>query len=243
MSQETPVFARGSAEGQQQQQAGDVPTTVPVVGLIPAAGMARRLGISSPKELLPVDGKPVIEYSVDHLERAGVQRIVVVIREGKEAIRDHLDATYPELEFSYVYQSGDIGNLLDALKVAGEAVAGHRVYFLMPDTVITPNPFPDPTGAEVTMLCFEAPDDSWRHFGVVSDQHGRVIDKPSEFVGSVCWGALMWEPRFTERLLGHSNLTEALNEASWDHAVTIDRYNDIGLGRSASEPLDETVNG
>jgi GTP:adenosylcobinamide-phosphate guanylyltransferase len=217
--------------------------THPSIGLIPAAGMARRLGITTPKELVEVDGRPVIEYSVDHMVAAGVGTIVVVIREGKEAIRHHLDARYPEIEFVYVYQSGHIGNLLDALKVACEAIAGHRVLFLMPDTIITPNPFPEHTPAEVTMLCFESRDESWRNFGVVSETHGRVIDKPDEFVGSVCWGALVWGPTFTERLMGHENLTHAINESQWEHVVSIDEYRDIGLGRAPQAEASEAVNG
>jgi hypothetical protein len=206
------------------------------VGLIPAAGMARRMGISTPKELLEVDDRPVIEYSVDHMVSAGLRRIVVVIRHGKEAISDHLDATYPDIEFEYVFQTGSIGNLLDAIRVAVPAVAGCQVYFLMPDTIITPNPFSAPTSGEVTLLCFAAGGGEWRNFGVVSEKFGRLIDKPNEYVGSTCWGALVWGPAFTERLATHDNLTEAINQADWSHVVVIDDYRDIGLGPQIESP-------
>jgi hypothetical protein len=206
------------------------PAAVEKVGLIPAAGMARRMGISTPKELFEVDGRAVIEYSVDHMVAAGLRRVVVVIREGKEAIRDHLDAAYPDVEFDYVFQVGTIGNLLDAIKVAVPAVAGAHVYFLMPDTIITPNPFSTVGSAEVTLMCFDVDGEEWRNFGVVSEQFGRIIDKPQEFVGNTCWGALVWGPTFTERLSTHTNLTEAINEADWTYVVSIDDYRDIGLG-------------
>jgi hypothetical protein len=210
------------------------PAQVEKIGLIPAAGMARRMGISTPKELFEVDGRAVIEYSVDHMVAAGLRRVVVVIREGKEAIRDHLDAAYPDVEFVYVFQIGTIGNLLDAIKVAVPAVAGYQVYFLMPDTIITPNPFSTLGSAEVTLMCFDAGGEEWRNFGVVSEQFGRIIDKPKEFVGTTCWGALVWGPAFTDRLSAHTNLTEAINEADWTHVVSIDDYRDIGLGPMAT---------
>jgi dTDP-glucose pyrophosphorylase len=201
------------------------------VGLLPAAGLARRLGdISGPKELIPVDGRPVIDYSVDHLVDTGVDEIVVVIRPSKESIKDHLEHTYPEERFSFVYQEGPIGNLLDAIKAAESAVADSKVLFLMPDTIIQPNPFRSIPPGEVTLLCFEASGDEWRHFGVVSAERHEIIDKPDRFVGQVCWGALAWEPQFTRRVVGHKLLPDALNEADWSHVVSIDSYRDIGTG-------------
>lgn len=203
------------------------------VGLLPAAGLARRLGnISGPKELIPVEGRPVIDYSVDHLLDTGVDEIVVVIRASKESIRDHLEYAYPDARFAFVYQEGTIGNLLDAIKAAESAVADSRVLFLMPDTIIEPNPFRSIPSSEVALLCFEASGDEWRHFGVVSTERRSIIDKPDVFVGRVCWGALAWEPEFTKRVVGHQLLPDALNAADWSHVVSIDSYRDIGTGGS-----------
>lgn len=209
------------------------------VGLVPAAGLARRLGISSPKELLPVGGRPVIDYSIDHLVEAGVGEIVVVIRSGKEAILDHLSMTYQDIEFTFVYQEGEIGNLIDAIKTARDELKGSTVLFLMPDTVISPNPFRQLPRSEVTLLCFEAAGDSWRNFGVVSPEQGEIIDKPETFVGRVCWGALAWRPSFTERLMAHELLPDALNDAEWSYEVAIEDYRDIGTGEDG-DAIDST---
>ena len=183
-------------------------------GLVPAAGEGRRLGLSTPKELLEIDGKPVIEYSVDMLLEAGVDKVVVVIREAKEEI---------------------LGRLIDAIKASYDAIKGHDVYFSMADTIIEPNPFSmdGADSCELTLMCFRADADNWRYFGVIDDEHHRIVDKPDRFVSDVCWGALMWRSEFTERLMGIDDFTDAINAAAWNHQVTIDRYTDIGLGPSA----------
>lgn len=204
------------------------------IGLVPAAGMARRLNISMPKELLKVEGKPVISYCIESLLASDVDHIVVVIRSGKEAIRDFLLARYPSVSFEFVYQQGDIGNLLDAIKCAADLISDHTVCFTMPDTIITPKPglplFAQPsTDRDLQLLCFEAADDSWRHFGVIDVKDGNIVDKPKRWYGNTCWGALIWQPAFTERLKSARDFTLAMNAVSWDYRVAIEQYRDIGV--------------
>lgn len=201
------------------------------VGLLPAAGAARRLGISSPKELLVADGRPVIDWSVDHLIEADVDRLVVVTRPGKEAIADHLDRRNLPIPVTFVEQHGTVGNLIDALRSARPALGDDTVHLLFPDTVIAPNPFagaPADEATELLLLCHDAGAD-WRHFGVVDPLRRRVIEKPTSFVGSICWGAARWAPSFNDRLVGAGDLTEAINQADWRHLVSIEHYRDIGL--------------
>ena len=52
---------------------------------------------SSPKEMLPVVNKPLIEYAVQEAVHAGLTRIGFVTGRGKRAIEDHFDKNY-ELE-------------------------------------------------------------------------------------------------------------------------------------------------
>jgi dTDP-glucose pyrophosphorylase len=198
------------------------------VGLIPAAGLAQRLGITTPKELLLHEGQAIIDYSIDHLIAAGVGRIVIVIRQGKEAIRDHVEQKYNGFAFEFVYQTGEIGRLIDAIKAAQTTIKGHDVYFCMADTQIKPNPFQPYLGQELLLLCFRASGNEWRHFGVVDTQVRRIVDKPSEFVSDVCWGALVWRPQFTQRIMAASDLTAVMNQADWDYKICIDVYKDIG---------------
>lgn len=52
---------------------------------------------ATPKELLAVVDKPLIQYAVEEVVRAGVRQLVVVTNRGKRAIEDHFDKAY-ELE-------------------------------------------------------------------------------------------------------------------------------------------------
>jgi len=68
--------------------------------VIPVAGLGTRLLPASkaiPKEMVPVVDKPVIQYVVEEAIAAGINRIVLVTRSGKEAIENHFDRHF-ELE-------------------------------------------------------------------------------------------------------------------------------------------------
>ncbi|NHJ04487.1 MAG: UTP--glucose-1-phosphate uridylyltransferase [Candidatus Heimdallarchaeota archaeon] len=63
-------------------------------GVIPAAGLGTRMlpaTKSQPKEMLPVARKPVIQYIVEELEKAGVKDILIITGKNKRAIDDHFD--------------------------------------------------------------------------------------------------------------------------------------------------------
>ena len=68
--------------------------------LFPVAGYGTRFlpaTKSSPKEMLPVVNKPLIEYAVAEAFDAGLKRMGFVTGRGKRAIEDHFDTNY-ELE-------------------------------------------------------------------------------------------------------------------------------------------------
>ncbi|HHJ98951.1 MAG TPA: UTP--glucose-1-phosphate uridylyltransferase GalU [Actinobacteria bacterium] len=68
--------------------------------VIPAAGLGTRFLPATkeqPKEMLPVVGKPVIQYVVEEAVNAGVDDVLVVTGRGKRAIEDHFDRS-AELE-------------------------------------------------------------------------------------------------------------------------------------------------
>ena len=74
--------------------------------VIPVGGLGTRLlpaTRSQPKEMLPLVDKPVVQYVVEELVRAGIARLLFVTGRRKRAIEDHFDAD-PEL---------DIGPLID----------------------------------------------------------------------------------------------------------------------------------
>lgn len=61
--------------------------------IIPAAGQGTRLLPATkvtPKELMTVYDRPVLQYAIDEAANAGAERVVVVIHPSKEAIRTYL---------------------------------------------------------------------------------------------------------------------------------------------------------
>lgn len=68
--------------------------------VFPVAGRGTRFlpaTKASPKEMLPIVDKPLIQYAVEEAVEAGVTRLVFVTGSTKKAIEDHFDAD-PELE-------------------------------------------------------------------------------------------------------------------------------------------------
>ena len=67
--------------------------------VIPVAGLGTRLlplTRSQPKEMLPVLDRPVVQYVVEELIAAGIDRVLFVTGRRRRAIEDHFDAD-PEL--------------------------------------------------------------------------------------------------------------------------------------------------
>ena len=62
--------------------------------VIPAAGMGTRFlpaTKTTPKEMLPIVDKPVIQEVVEEALKSGITEIVLITGKGKEAIEDHFD--------------------------------------------------------------------------------------------------------------------------------------------------------
>lgn len=68
--------------------------------VFPAAGLGTRFlpaTKSSPKEMLPLVDKPLIQYAVEEAVASGIESIIIVTGRGKSAIEDHFDISF-ELE-------------------------------------------------------------------------------------------------------------------------------------------------
>ena len=68
--------------------------------VFPAAGLGTRFlpaTKASPKEMLPLVDKPLIQYVVEEAVASGIESVVIVTGRGKAAIEDHFDISY-ELE-------------------------------------------------------------------------------------------------------------------------------------------------
>src|SRR5215467_1803118 len=65
--------------------------------VIPAAGFGTRMLPATkavPKEMLPVAGKPLIQYAVEEAAASGIETVILVIRDHKSSIQAHFSPDY-----------------------------------------------------------------------------------------------------------------------------------------------------
>jgi len=86
--------------------------------VFPVAGLGTRFlpaTKASPKEMLPVVDKPLIQYAVEEAADAGITEMIFITGRGKRSIEDHFDKAY-ELEAEL--QARGKQSLLEAVKEA-----------------------------------------------------------------------------------------------------------------------------
>ena len=85
-------------------------------GIITIAGYGTRFLPASkaiPKEMIPIAGKPLIQYHVEGLVAAGVTEIIIVVRDTGAIVQDHFSPN-PQLE-AHLEESGKL-DLLEAMQ-------------------------------------------------------------------------------------------------------------------------------
>ncbi|MEE4377559.1 MAG: UTP--glucose-1-phosphate uridylyltransferase GalU [Candidatus Competibacteraceae bacterium] len=102
--------------------------------VFPVAGLGTRFlpaTKASPKEMLPIVDKPLIQYAVEEAVEAGVDTLIFIIGRTKNAIADHFDKAY-ELEAEL-----EARNKHDLLKVVQSITPSHVncVYIRQPEAL------------------------------------------------------------------------------------------------------------
>ena len=198
-----------------------------VIGLIPAAGRAARLGrLPCSKEVLPVGFRetpagpaPVVlcHHLLDRFRAAGVGRAFIVIRDEKLDVPRFLgagDAAGVPLAYVVIPESGSVPETLDrAFPFVGDAL----VALGFPDVVFRPEDAyarllarQAATGADVVLGLFPA-DQPWRTDMVDLAPDGRVrrIEvRPAASELAFNWLVAVWGPVFGRFL--HDFLHEAV---------------------------------
>lgn len=104
-----------------------MPQMIPRTAMVLAAGLGKRMRPHSdalPKPLVAVAGKPLIDYALDRLAEAGVERAVVNVHYRAELIEQHLASrTRPRIvisdERAELLETG--GGIVKALRLIGDA--------------------------------------------------------------------------------------------------------------------------
>ncbi len=169
--------------------------------VFPAAGLGTRFlpaTKASPKEMLPLVDKPLIQYVVEEAVDSGIEDIIIVTGRGKHAIEDHFDVSF-ELEhnlrekgktklleevqrisnlvnFSYVRQKEPLG-LGHAILCAKQLVGDEPFAVLLGDDIIDSKV---PALAQMIKIykkygtsilgIEEVPRDKTQHYGVIKPE-------------------------------------------------------------------------
>ena len=86
--------------------------------VFPAAGFGTRFlpaTKASPKEMLPLVDKPLIQHGVEEARAAGVRDMIIVNGRGKYAIEDHFDISIPLNILPDVNTIGDLATRIQEL--------------------------------------------------------------------------------------------------------------------------------
>jgi glucose-1-phosphate thymidylyltransferase len=191
------------------------------IGIIPAAGIASRLGpLGYPKELLPIAyvadesggplrPLPVIEASFRQLRDAGIDRCVVITSDRKtELVRYVGGGGAIGLDVAFLLQTRPDG-LAAAVALAAPWTQGCNACLLLPDTIVRPA-----DALRQVRTAFEAaqadlvlgvfPTARPQELGPVrfgADMRViEVLDKPQATDLQNTWAMAIWGPRFTALL-------------------------------------------
>ncbi|MFX1521460.1 MAG: sugar phosphate nucleotidyltransferase [Promethearchaeota archaeon] len=100
--------------------------------VILAAGKGTRLlplTKKIPKPLLPVAGKPIIEYSLDFLRELHIKRFIIVVGYKHKQIREYLDEKYSKNHIEYIFQARQLGTA-NAVNLVKDFVKNDFLVFL-----------------------------------------------------------------------------------------------------------------
>src|SRR5256885_13570331 len=88
--------------------------------VFPAAGLGTRFlpaTKASPKEMLPLVDKPLIQYVVEEAVNSGIESIIIVTGRGKTAIEDHFDVSF---EFEKLLEERGKDEMLREMRAISE---------------------------------------------------------------------------------------------------------------------------
>jgi CTP:molybdopterin cytidylyltransferase MocA len=102
---------------------------VTTAGLVLAAGSSRRMG--SPKQLLLVDGKPLLELVVTHASASSLDQVVVVLGAAADQIRSRVDLGRATIVLNPDHAAGMASSLRAGLASLAEGV--DRVVVILGD--------------------------------------------------------------------------------------------------------------
>jgi len=153
--------------------------------IIPVAGLGTRMRphtYTTPKVLMNVGGKPMLDHIIDSLVDAGVTGVTLIVGYLGEAIEEHVRETYPELESHFVPQPEMLG-LGHAISL-GKPIhqRDRQLLIILGDTILKAD-FRRLLASRDTAIGVHEVEDP-RRFGVVElrvdGSISRMVEKPKD---------------------------------------------------------------
>lgn len=177
--------------------------------VVMAGGLGRRLRPlteRSPKPLVPIGGRPLVELAVESLQKQGFRQVLFCVGYGAEMIQDHFgDGERFSVRVDYLHDGGQLGTAGPLTLLARRPA---KAFLVVNGDILTDTDFRqliayhDASGAAATMCICEV--GMQVPYGVVSVSGGEVQslrEKPVERY-SVNAGMYVLEPRVLDAIAG-----------------------------------------
>jgi bifunctional UDP-N-acetylglucosamine pyrophosphorylase/glucosamine-1-phosphate N-acetyltransferase len=225
----------------------------------------RPLTDATPKPMLPVVGRPLLEHTLDRAADAGASRFVLVVGYEAGQVREHFGDSHRGVEIAYAEQTAQRGTA-DAVRAAASELGDDPFVVLNGDALYDPESLATLYGSGPAVGSYRV--DNPSNYGVLqldSDDDTRVtgvVEKPANPKSNLInTGSYVFPASATDHLdvstseRGELELTDVLEIVCVETTVTavpFDRWIDVGrpwellaanewLSESLSTRLDGTV--
>jgi dTDP-glucose pyrophosphorylase len=120
-----------------------MPDSMLRIGVIPAAGMGRRMGYLShllPKCLFPLYDRPILDHVIQNMTRVGIEQVYLIVNYQSSKIREYLRGVRSELHVRVkLVEQESLHGIAHALMLTKERVREPFFVILGDDCTITPS--------------------------------------------------------------------------------------------------------
>ncbi|MEK7637192.1 MAG: sugar phosphate nucleotidyltransferase [Patescibacteria group bacterium] len=212
--------------------------------VIMAAGRGTRmkdLASDKPKHLLPVLGRPFLDYTLDRLRQAGFTDLVILI--GHNGHTFSMYKNVPDIRLAEQHRFHERYGTAAAVENVKSAVGGKPFAVIAGDNLYSVNDLRKMTRYDGQMIIGGYRTPQWQGMGILKQKPDgtldKIIEKPTEFVGDLINASLyLFTPAIfpiIEQLQpsprGEYEITDAINVIAGREAVEVvaleDRWLDL----------------
>lgn len=150
--------------------------------LVLAGGVGKRFApISVNKTLVPLFGKPILQHTLEQIERIGGKRVVVIANDDNQA---WLRSFVSRLDLTIINQSA-AGGMAEAVLLAQSAISTHPTLILNATDIVSDNLFDSlfqMTATAQTLIVGQHRDEYFNggYLQIKGDRIISIVEKPSE---------------------------------------------------------------